>query len=96
VNQPYGWVVALKTTQSKIKWREEFILPSAPATWDNQGGTHTVSPDRTVSVTEREVEPTRGIIFNSWSVAEGDPKGRYVIRLTIENATPIVFEFNVE
>lgn len=97
VNQPYGWVVTLNTAQPKVKWREEFILPSAAAIWGKQPeGTHTVSPDRTISVTEREVEPVRGVIFNSWSVAEGDPKGRHLIRLTIENQSPIEFEFNVE
>ena len=97
VNQGYGWIVTLKTTQAKVKWREEFTLPAAPTTWgDSAKGSHTVSPDRKVSITEREVAPEHGVIFNSWAVEAGDPKGRYVIRVTIEKASPIVFEFDVE
>jgi hypothetical protein len=97
LEQSYGWVVTLKTSQSKVKWREEFTLPSAPEIWGKPPeGTQTLSKDRTVSVTERVVEPNHGVITNMWSVADSDPKGKYVIRLTVENVDPIVFEFEVE
>ena len=95
--QGYGWEVTLKTTKPKVKWREELTLPSAPAIWGKLPEEKIViSTDRKVSVTEREEEPARGVISNGWAVAVGDPKGKYLIRLTIEDASPIVFEFNVE
>ncbi|MCL2523567.1 MAG: hypothetical protein FWF20_01935 [Betaproteobacteria bacterium] len=97
VGQAYGWMVKLKTAQTKVKWREELTLPAPPEVWSNTPqGQHTLSSDRRVSVTEGESEPIQGAIYSSWSVAPGDPKGRYIIRLSIENATPIVFEFDVE
>ncbi|WP_143086027.1 hypothetical protein [Formivibrio citricus] len=97
-NQGYGWVMLLRTDKPKIKWREEFTLPAKPDTWGNPEplGTRSVSTDGRVSITEREVSPERGIIFNSWAVAPGDPKGRYVIRVFIEGVLASVFEFDVQ
>jgi hypothetical protein len=96
VNQAYGWVVKLRTKQDKVKWREEFTLPAAPAIWDNPPASlRELSADRKTSTLEKEVSPNNGTIFNAWSVAPGDPTGRYTIRLTIEDAEPIVFEFEV-
>ncbi|SFN66513.1 hypothetical protein SAMN05660284_02008 [Formivibrio citricus] len=88
----------LRTDKPKIKWREEFTLPAKPDTWGNPEplGTRSVSTDGRVSITEREVSPERGIIFNSWAVAPGDPKGRYVIRVFIEGVLASVFEFDVQ
>lgn len=97
-NQGYGWVILLETRKPKIRWREEFTLPSAPSTWGNSGpdGSHVVCSDGRVSVLEREVEPEQGVISNSWTVAPGDPKGRYVIRVIIEGTLERVFEFDVQ
>jgi hypothetical protein len=97
-NQGYGWVILLETRKQKIRWREEFTLPSAPARWGDAGqqGSHAISDNGRVSVLEREVEPEQGMISNSWSVAPGDPKGRYVIRVIIEGSLERVFEFDVQ
>lgn len=96
-NQAYGWIIRLRTDKSKIKWREEFTLPVKPATWGDAEplGTRSVSNDGRTSVTEREVSPERGVIFNSWTVAPGDPKGRYVIRVFVEDSLAKTFEFEV-
>lgn len=97
-NQGYGWIMLLRTDKPKIKWREEFTLPAKPATWGGPEplGSRSVSTDDRVSITEREVPTDRGIIFNSWAVAPGDPKGRYVIRVFIEGSLAKVFEFDVQ
>lgn len=96
-NQAYGWIIRLRTDKAKIKWREEFTLPVKPATWGDPEplGTRTVSNDGRTSITEREVSPTRGTIFNSWTVAPGDPKGRYVIRVFVEGTLAKTFEFEL-
>jgi hypothetical protein len=97
-NQGYGWVILLDTRKPTIRWREEFTLPAAPTTWGDPvpDGSHAVSGDRKVSVLEREVQPEQGMISNSWAVAPGDPKGRYVIRVIIEGNLERVFEFDVQ
>lgn len=97
-NQGYGWVIFLRTAKKKITWREEFTLPAKPGTWGDPEplGTRSVSSDGRTSVTEREVSPEQGAIFNAWTVAPGDPKGRYVIRVFIEGSLAKVFEFDVE
>ncbi len=96
-NQGYGWIIHLQTKKPKIRWREEFTLPAAPTTWgDREAQKHSISEDKKVSVLEREVEPEDGLIFNFWSIAAGDPKGRYVIRVIIEDTLERVFEFEVK
>ncbi|WP_146076095.1 hypothetical protein [Caldimonas caldifontis] len=97
-NQGYGWIMLLRTTKPKIRWREEFTLPAKPNTWGDPEplGTRSVSTDGRTSVTEREVSPDRGLIFNTWAVAPGDPKGRYVIRVFVEGSLVKVFEFDVQ
>lgn len=97
-NQGYGWVILLRTDKHKIKWREEFTLPAKPNTWGapESVGSRSVSTDGRVSTTEREVSPDQGMIFNTWAVAPGDPKGRYVIRVFIEGSLAAVFEFDVQ
>lgn len=97
-NQVYGWIMLLRTDKSKIKWREEFTLPVKPDTWGDPEplGSRSVSTDGRISITEREVSPDRGLIFNSWAVAPGDPKGRYVIRVFVDGSLARVFEFDVQ
>ena len=96
--QGYGWFVELKTTKPKIKWREEMVVPSPPATWGIQKSTaqHTISDDRRTLTTEREVVPNRGIIHNVWAVAAGDPKGPHVVRVYVEGKLVRTFEFETE
>ena len=98
VDQEYGWVILVKTSKAKIKLREEFTLPSAPEIW---GGFETldavsISADRRTAMTEQEVEPVEGFVFRSWTVAPGDPAGRYRIRIIIDDSVEQVFEFDVE
>jgi hypothetical protein len=97
-NQGYGWIMLLRTAKQRIKWREEFTLPAKPNTWGDPEplGTRSVSTDGRTSVTEREVSPDHGVIFNFWEVAPGDPRGRYVIRVFIEDSLARVFEFDVQ
>jgi hypothetical protein len=96
-NQSYGWIILLETKKSKIRWREEFTLPAAPALWDSpvSQGSHFISEDKRVFIMEREVEPDQGLISHSWAIAPGDPKGRYIIRVIVENRLQEVFEFDV-
>lgn len=97
-NQNYGWIMLLRTAKLKVKWREEFTLPEKPDTWGDPAtlGNRSVSPDGRTSITEREVSPDQGLIYNIWTVAPGDPKGRYLIKVFIEDSLAKLFEFDVQ
>jgi hypothetical protein len=96
--QAYGWVMRVQTNKPTIKWREEFLLPKQPATWGEPDptGAQSVTTDGLISITEREVAPDHGLIYNSWAVAAGDPKGEYVLLVFVEDTLVKVFKFNVQ
>jgi len=96
--QSYGWIILLKTKKKRIKWREELELPVAPKTWDDvkKPGRRTISKDRRVAITELEVMPAGGLILNAWTIDPGDPAGKYIIRIYIENEHVRAFEFYVQ
>ena len=52
--------------------------------------------DRKVSILEREVPVEGNFLFNAWTISPGDPKGRHTMKVTIEDAPPVVFEFDIE
>ncbi len=95
-NLEFGWVIGVATAKPTVKWREEFTVPTPPETWGPTVGKHEISADRKVSILEREVTPEGGFLSNSWIISPGDPKGRHVIKVTVEDAPPVVFEFEVE
>jgi hypothetical protein len=82
VDQSYGWVIVLKTSAKTMRWREEFI--------------RAMSDEGRPTITEREVTLHNGVIFNSWSVAQGDPAGTYRMRVSVEGKLVRTFEFRVE
>ena len=98
VDQDYGWIITIRSDAQTVRWREEFTLPAVPATWGAPEtlGTRAISDDGRTVITEREVRPEHGAIFNSWSVAEGDPKGMHRIRASIHGRPAATFEFKVE
>lgn len=98
IGQTYGWRIKLITNKTTVKWREQFILPSAPKDWgvNKIQGKNEISTDRRVSITELEVNPINGVISNAWSVVKGDPEGHYMIRVTVDNQPEQVFVFDVK
>lgn len=96
--QTYGWRIVVKTNKTKVRWREEFTLPVAPATWGDAetNGLNSVSSDKRVSVMEREESPVDGVMVNSWAVAAGDPVGHHSMRVLIDNRYEHIFQFDVQ
>ena len=96
--QSFGWVIQIETRAERVKWREEFTLPAAPQVWqvDEKSGKHTLSPDRATSILEREAKVEDGLIYNFWTIAPGDPRGRHKIRVMIEGFPVATFDFDVE
>ncbi|MBS4097598.1 MAG: hypothetical protein KGZ83_12270 [Sulfuricella sp.] len=93
--QAYGWVIRLQTEKKTVKWREEFTLPVKPETWGDPADYVSISADGRTAVVEKVVELKDGAISNSWDMAPGDPKGKYVSRVWVEGQLIGTFEFEV-
>lgn len=96
--QGFGWVIQLETPRDTVRWREDLRLPAAPQTWhaDEASGKHTMSADRRTSTLERNARVENGMIYNLWQISPGDPRGRYTVRVMIEDLLVSTFEFDVE
>lgn len=97
-HQGYGWIIVIKSSKPKVRWREEFTLPSSPKTWGegNAKCINSISHDRRTSIIECEEKFASGIISHSWSVAPGDPRGHYIIRVIVDGTEERSFEFDVQ
>jgi hypothetical protein len=97
VGQQYGWIMRLKTSRHRVRWREELTLPSVPRTWGRERiGSRTIASDDRSIITEREVSSDSGYIFNAWKIEPGDPIGHYRIVVSIEDGPSRTFSFDVE
>jgi len=93
----YGWIIQVRTDKPIIRWREEFTLPAPAASWGvDEDRQISVAGDGRRAVTEREVDTGDGWIANAWTVADGDPKGRYVMRVTVDDGPSREFVFDVQ
>ncbi|WP_026733161.1 hypothetical protein [Fischerella sp. PCC 9605] len=92
----YGWRVQLRDYQGEVTWREVFQLPQRPETW---GTTNTdnfsLSTDGTAAETKRTDLTKDGVITNSWTIAAGDPMGKHIIEVYIDDRRIAAFEFEV-
>lgn len=97
-NQAYGWRLTLKRQPGQMRWREEFVLPAAPSTWGGAmfGVKQDVSADGKTSVKEGVLQDGENVLTNLWTVAEGDPKGKHVIRVYLDDKLVQTFDFDVE
>ena len=94
-----GWVVDLTADNAKVRWREEFVTPTPPQTWGLTRNEHDVRPplvsaDRRTAITERAV-PASSTIYHWWQLEAGDPAGRHVMRVYVEDVLVATFEFDV-
>lgn len=94
VGTSYSWWLKLETRKANVTWREEFTLPSAPDQW-GAGEPMTLKDDRRVAVTSQTVTPDNGWIHHGWSVAAGDPPGKYVMKIYINSQPAHEFAFFV-
>ncbi|MBD2612208.1 hypothetical protein VF14_33910 [Nostoc linckia z18] len=92
----YGWRMKLKNYQGEVKWREVLRLPKPPQTWGTDNGENfSISADGTTSITRRTQPATDGVIENFWTIAPGDPLGKYKIEVYIDDRLINTFEFEV-
>lgn len=93
--QAFGWRMQLRTAQGAVKVREELILPAEPKTWGDPepGLKRKTSPDGRMATTEWLLVPRNGVIGQTWTVTEGDPKGTWTIRVRIDDGPVHTFRF---
>jgi hypothetical protein len=90
----FGWHVEIPDGRPVV-WREELVLPAAPAQWS---GAHfiDISDDGRVATTAGVDVPWGGVIEHTWSITDGDPPGEYELRLWIDGRLHERFRFVVE
>jgi hypothetical protein len=92
----YGWRIQLKDYQSEVKWREVLRLPKPPETWGTDNGEDfSISRDGTTAQTKRIQSAEDGVIENFWTIAPGDPLGKYKIEVYIDDRLIGSFEFEL-
>lgn len=97
VDQGYGWVLTLAGAPARVQVREELTLPAIPETWGDPepGLKRRISPDGRTAITERVLEVQQGRIAQAWAVAPGDPRGAYLLKVTVEQLPGQVFRFEL-
>ena len=90
----YSWRLHFSNNAvGEVALREEFELP-APGTWPASDQYEVRSAGR-VAVTKSREKPTDGWISNEWCVGNGDPTGKYVITVYVQDRLAKSFEFFV-
>lgn len=88
----FGWRVRLNDGASRVRLREELELPAAPRIWRHTDDTF-ITADRTTAVTDRVARPVDGWLENSWAFTDGDPEGRYTLRIYLDDELVKTFDF---
>lgn len=96
--QSFGWILLVDTAKTSVSQREEFTLPLQPATWGDPPptGVRVISDDGRTAISVQQAAPDKGVLFNVWQIAPGDPAGHHTIRVFIEGVLAGDFEFEVE
>ena len=91
--QAFGWRMFVQTTVKKVLVREELTLPEEPKTWGDpeQDIKRKTTPDGRTAVTEIWLEPKDGFIFHTWTVTKGDPKGIWVLKVSVQGQAERIF-----
>ena len=91
--QAFGWRMSVQTTKKKVLVREELTLPKEPKTWGDPEPDikRKTTPDGRTAITEVWLEPRDGFIFHTWTVTAGDPKGIWVLKVSVEGQAERIF-----
>jgi hypothetical protein len=94
--QAFGWRMQLRNPTRQVRVREELTLPAEPKTWGDPepGLRRKTTPDGRTAITDQLLEPKDGVISQSWTVTQGDPKGNWVIRVRVGDGPEHVFRFD--
>ena len=92
----YHWAIAVEPEPRSLTVREVFDLPGPAERWNSAPSELTlVRPDDSGAITEIQESLEDGLITHGWCVAQGDPVGRYRIRVFVGDQLLREFGFNV-
>ena len=99
--RPIGWVIAVDTQKSTVRWREEFTVPAPPQHWGLAPDTSDIRPtsisaDKLTASTERQVATGGGTISHWWKLDASDPRGPHTMRVYVEDVLVGNFAFDVD
>ena len=85
--------MSVQTAAKKVLVREELTLPEEPKTWGDPEPDikRKTTPDGRTAISEFWLEPKDGFILHSWSITKGDPKGTWVLKVTVQGQAEIIF-----
>ena len=91
--QGFGWRMSVQTAKKKLLVREELTLPEEPKTWGDPEPDikRKTTPDGRTAITEVWLEPRDGFLFHSWTVTKGDPKGIWILKVSVQGQAERVF-----
>ena len=91
--QAFGWRMSVQTAAKKVLVREELTLPEEPKTWGDPEPDikRKTTPDGSTAITELWLEPKDGVIFHTWTITKGDPKGIWVLKVSVQGQAERIF-----
>jgi hypothetical protein len=92
--ETFGWRLTVPDGQP-VAWREELVLPAAPAVWSGAGFID-IRDDGRTAVTAGVDVPWQGELSHAWVVTEGDPPGDYELRLWVDGRLHEIYRFRVQ
>ncbi len=92
--ETFGWRLSVPDNRP-VMWREELVLPEAPAQWSGSNFVDIKDGGRT-AVTAGVDIPYAGELAHAWSITDGDPPGDYELRLWVDGRLHEIFRFHVE
>jgi hypothetical protein len=95
IGDHYGWRFKVKANQPSVTWKEDFRLPVAPKTWGELEKGQRVAPDGKTCITEKTEQLKDGWIEHTWPELEGDPLGKYLMNVYVDDHLVRTFKFTV-
>jgi hypothetical protein len=96
--QPYGWLIEVKTTKKSLAVREEVLIPQDTVAASGSNESDLAMPtmrESLLSLNERRVPVSDGMIFGERRIRAEDKAGRYRLRVYVERKLTATFDYNV-
>ena len=90
----YGWRLHVADGRDIVPIKEELRLPAPPKVWSSVNSFQRPD-DGLTAITESPATVFDGTVEQAWTVAPGDPPGRYILRLSVDGELIGKFEFDI-
>jgi hypothetical protein len=96
--QPYGWLIEVRTTRKSLAVREEVLMPQDTVAASGSNESDLAMPamrESLLSLNERRVPVSDGMIFGERRIRAEDKAGRYRLRVYVERKLTATFDYSV-